>query len=435
MDINSAYKKLKILSVDNRSILTLIGGTAGAQALNFLFSPITTRLFSPEVFGDLSVFTSITSIIGVIICLRYELAIVLPQDDSEGFSLVKLCFIFTSIISGFIGLLFLLYGKKIYSKFGANNLANYWYYVPISLFLTGVIQASNYWLIRMRQFVVLSWNKVIPVLVVNLISIGLGFAGMIGIQARLFSNLLGSIATIAILAKVILPEISRRKHLAKFSYKDIIKKYNSFLIYDVWGALLNNLSWMLVPILMNFYYGSNSAGQYSIGLRVIQIPASLIGASITQVFLKNASERIYNRNLYNYCIETLKKLLIYTAPFALFMFFFGKILFQFVFGKRWNLAGTYTQILSPWALLWFCASPMHSIFTITQKQNIYLAFSILNLLTRFLSLYLGKLLGSDTLGIIFFSISGFIIYGISLIVALQEAKRSDTANTNVKEYT
>ena len=432
MKISEALaKRRKSLSSDSKSVLTLIGGTTIAQALNFIFSPITTRLFSPEVFGDLSVFTSITGIIGIIICLRYELAIVLPKDDDEGFSLLKLCFIFVAIISILAGAVFLFAGNKIYASFGAPNLVQYWYYVPISLFLTGIIQACNYWLTRTRQFVVLSWNKVIPVIVVNVVSIGLGLLGNRALGARLFAIFLSNIANIAVLAKAVAPEFISKKHETHSNYRQLIRQYENFLIYDIWGALLNNLSWMIVPILMNAYYGSNAAGQYSIGMRVIQIPASLIGASISQVFLKNASERRYSKTLYNYCIETTKKLFKYTAPIVIILFFLGKPIFHFVFGDKWDIAGLYSQILAPWAMLWFCASPMHSVFTITQRQNIYLFFSIINLATRFLSLYLGKMLNSDIWGIAFFSISGFIVYGLSLVLALIEAKKNDLRQSHI----
>jgi hypothetical protein len=61
---------------------------------------------------------------------------------------------------------------------------------------------------------------------------------------------------------------------------------------------------------------------------------------------------------------------------------------------------------------------------------VYLIFSIVNLATRFLSLYLGKMMNSDIWGIAFFSISGFIVYGISLILALREAKKSDLSPAN-----
>ncbi len=405
----------------------LVGWTTIAQGLSFLFSPITTRLFSPKVFGDLSVFTSITGIISIVICLRYELAIVLPQDDDEGFFLLKLCLFFAAIISVVAGFVFLVGGEAIYTKFGAKNLARYWYYVPISLFLTGIIQASNYWLTRTRQFKVLSWNKVLPVLALNLVSIGLGFAGNVRIGARLFSILISNIVNIAVVAQAIAPEFKAKKHARHYCYKELVKRYKNFLVYDIWGALLNNLSWMIVPILMNIYYGSNAAGQYSIGMRVIQIPAGLIGASVSQVFLKNASERRYNKTLYPYSVEITKKLFKYTIPIVIVLLFWGKPLFHFVFGDKWDVAGVYTQILAPWALIWFCISPLDNVFIITQRQNVFLVFSVLNLATRFLSLYLGKRMNSDIWGMVFFSVSGFVVYGITLLLALREAKRSDMA--------
>jgi len=418
-------KRRKSLSSDSKSVLTLIGGTTIAQALNFIFSPITTRLFSPEVFGDLSVFTSITGIIGIIICLRYELAIVLPQDDDEGFSLLKLCLIFATIISILAGIIFLFAGNAIYVSFGAPNLVQYWYYVPISLFLTGIIQACNYWLTRTRQFVVLSWNKVIPVIVVNVVSIGLGLLGNRALGARLFAIFLSNIANIAVLAKAVAPEFISKKHATQSNYQQLIKKYKNFLIYDIWGALLNNLSWMIVPILMNAYYGSNAAGQYSIGMRVIQIPASLIGASITQVFLKNAVDEKYKKKLYPYTVNLAKKLFIITLPIALFFLFLGKEVFKVLFGQKWGLAGQYMQILSIWSIVWFISSPISSIYTIVQKQNISLITSTLNLVTRVLSLYLGRLLNSDLIGIMLFAFSGLIVNSLSIYFCLQIAKKSD----------
>jgi O-antigen/teichoic acid export membrane protein len=209
---------------------------------------------------------------------------------------------------------------------------------------------------------------------------------------------------------------------------ELVGKYKNFLVYDIWGALINNLSWMIVPILMNSYYGSFAAGQYSIGLRVIQIPASLIGASIYQVFLKNASEKRYKKELYAYTKSVSKKLFFYTIPFAILLLILGKDLFIFIFGSKWDVAGQYTQILAPWAIVWFVSSPISSIYTVLQKQNISLITSILNLVTRFLSLFLGKLLNSDIYGIILFSISGFFVNGLSLYFCFKLAKRNDLTN-------
>jgi O-antigen/teichoic acid export membrane protein len=421
--ISSIKNKLKSLSGDKKSVLALVGGTTIAQGLNFIFSPIQTRLFSPEVFGELSVFTSITGIVAVIICLRYELAIVLPKEDDEGFALLKLSWLFAGIISFLSLVIFGFWGAQIYTFFNAPALAHYWYYVPITLLLTGIIQAANYWLTRMRQFTVLSYNKVLPVLAVNLVSIGLGYAGDRALGARLFSVLISNIVNIAVIAWVIIPDLKRNHK--NYKTTTLVGNYKNFLLYDIWGALINNLSWMIVPILMNYYYGSFAAGQYSIGLRIIQIPMSIIGASIGQVYIKTASEKRYTKELYSYTVAITKKLFLYTIPFALVLLLFGKPLFTFIFGDKWSVAGIYAQILAPWAVFWFIANPISTNFIILQKQNISLFTSTLNLITRFFSLQIGAKLDNAIIGILIFSISGIFVNCLSIILNMHYANKND----------
>ncbi len=46
-----------------KNIITLGGGTATAQIIPILISPIITRLFDPNEFGVLATFTSLTAIL------------------------------------------------------------------------------------------------------------------------------------------------------------------------------------------------------------------------------------------------------------------------------------------------------------------------------------------------------------------------------------
>ena len=416
--------KIAAFSDDRKSILALVGGTTIAQGLNFLFAPIQTRLFKPEVFGELSVFISITGIISIIVCLRYELAIVLPEEKDEGFSLLKLAITFAALVSIPSLFVFGVFRTPIFEFFNAPGLAKYWYFVPLTLFLTGVVQASNYWLTRERKFTILSYNKILPVLAVNFVSIGLGFAGERALIARLFSILVSNLVNISLLAWVIIPEF-RIDRKSEYQNRDLLKKYKNFIVYDIWGALINNLSWMIVPILMNTFYGSFVAGQYSIGMRVIQLPASVIGASIGQVFYKSANERKNSKTLYKYTLSIIKKLFVFTSPFAIILLIFGKVIFTKVFGQEWELAGKYVQILAPWAIVWFISSPISSIYPVFMKQNISLITSSLNLITRFGALYIGSVYKMEILGLILFSFSGIIVNCLSLFLCIKITKDND----------
>ena len=71
-------------------VLKLAGGTAIAQILSILASPIITRMYGPEAFGLSALFASITGIVAVVACLRYELAIMLPEKDEDAANLLAL---------------------------------------------------------------------------------------------------------------------------------------------------------------------------------------------------------------------------------------------------------------------------------------------------------------------------------------------------------
>ena len=51
-------------------VLKLVTGTTLAQVITVLAAPVISRLYGPEAFGFLTLFTSITSIIGVVACMR-----------------------------------------------------------------------------------------------------------------------------------------------------------------------------------------------------------------------------------------------------------------------------------------------------------------------------------------------------------------------------
>ncbi len=63
------------------NIAVLATGTALAQIIPLLASPILTRLYSPEAFGLFAVFIAIIMSISPAVMGSYELAIVLPKRD------------------------------------------------------------------------------------------------------------------------------------------------------------------------------------------------------------------------------------------------------------------------------------------------------------------------------------------------------------------
>ena len=64
-----------------KAVSVLVGGTAFAQLIGFICLPILTRLYTPEDYSVLGVYVAIVSILSVVSCLRFEIAIPIAKSD------------------------------------------------------------------------------------------------------------------------------------------------------------------------------------------------------------------------------------------------------------------------------------------------------------------------------------------------------------------
>ena len=69
-------------------VLKWVSGTASAQLINVLASPLLLRLFGPDAFGVFALFSSIVGILVAVFTFEYELAIMLPKADADAASIV-----------------------------------------------------------------------------------------------------------------------------------------------------------------------------------------------------------------------------------------------------------------------------------------------------------------------------------------------------------
>jgi O-antigen/teichoic acid export membrane protein len=65
------------------NVLKLLSSKIASQAITFVTAPIIARIFLPEHFGTVQLFSSISGVIVVISCLRYELSIPPGRDKNE----------------------------------------------------------------------------------------------------------------------------------------------------------------------------------------------------------------------------------------------------------------------------------------------------------------------------------------------------------------
>lgn len=348
----------------SKNVVTLMTGTAVAQAIPIAVSPILTRLYTPEEFGALGLFLSITSIFVTLASGRYELAIILPKKDSDAINLLALGFIICTCVSFATFLTILIFNKKISLALGNEEIGLWLFLTPISIFLSGVFNLLNYYNTRCKNYKDIRNAVVFKSIAMAITQVILGIikTGAIGlISGQLISQIISN----GKLVKNITTDNSIR-HIKTTKLIALAKKYKDFPKFTMWAGLANSLSQNINNFFISTLYNLTYFGYYSFAEKILGMPASLIGSSIGQVYYQEGSrEQQTNGTVYHSFIKTTKRLITIGVPFYFVLYFTVEDIFYYVFGADWVTAGSYAKILIPLFLVRFVVSPL----TITNQIN------------------------------------------------------------------
>jgi lipopolysaccharide exporter len=401
----------------SRDVITLVQGTSVSLIITILASPVITRLYGPEAFGLAALFTSITGILGVIACLSYEPAIVLPKSDKEAANVFGLCLLIVVCVSVATIPVLLVFQQPITEFLKAPQLAQFFWLIPPTLLVSGSFLALNYWNTRTKHFNRLSIARITSSVTTTGTQLGSGFLGFASGGILIYANILGQLVSACVLGLQIM-----RDHLSFFKQNitwermtEAFIEYRNFPKYQVMGSLINTLSWQIPIFLLSYFFSKTIVGYYSLGMMVIMTPMTLIGAAIAQVFFQRAAMAKHDGSLSSIFTDTYTFLIKISLFPILLLTFIGKDLFVFVFGPLWGDAGFFIQILSVFAASLFISSPLSSILPILGKQKIGFILSSISLVLRFISIYIGGIFGSAPLAILLFSLSGMVGYGSTSI--------------------
>ena len=409
--------------------MKLVSGTTIAQLLVVLASPLLTRFFSPEAFGLLAIFTSLTGILAIIVCMRFELAIVLPESNEEASNILALSLIIAVIFSILIAPIIYFFGSTLSNWLNAPNLNSSMWLVPLVVFFGGLGMghpALNYWATRTRSFKQMSITRIIGVTMTVITQLGFGFTGIVSATSFVGASVAGSVLSPLVLAAIVWKK-DKNLFLQSVKWKQIfssVKRYRKFPLYGTWSAFLNNISWQLPVLLLSSFFSTTIVGYYSLGFRILQLPMNLVGNAISQVFFQRAAEAKAQGTL-TQLVEELFQLLVNISLLPiLILTIISRDLFIIVFGPDWAEAGLYLQILSVWAFFWFISGPFSTLFAVLERQELQLKWNILTFTTRFVSLVIGGLMQDARLAIILFSFTGVLIYGYKVYINLFLSKVS-----------
>lgn len=359
-----------------RNSATLIIGTVFAQLIPILFQPLLRRMFTAEEFGTAALYVTAVGMLVAIANLKYESAIVLPEEDQEANHLVAGGVLITALIALILWLLIFLNQSWIVQRFSlANEEAWYLHLLPLSVFLVSSFQCFNLYLIRKKAFKDAARNKVYRRTTEAAAQSASGYFG--SSTGLLLGNLVGDIINF-------FGGFWQAKRLGlnfAFHLQNILptlQKYWRFPIYHAFPSLLNTISLTLPVFIVNAAFGKAQTGQFDLSRMVLSLPMALISISLSQVYLQHQAERIRKQEA---IVPDFKKvsltLLLLSLPLAIFLLFFASPLFAFVFGPEWRLAGQLTGVLIFGQTLKFVVSPLSSTLVALQEVRFSALWQIL----------------------------------------------------------
>ena len=408
---------LKLKNEFVKNILTLMTGTAMAQAIPVLISPLLTRLYSPEQFGMWALYMSLAGIFGAIANGRYELAIMLPEKRSVAINLFWLSCGIAFVFALLIGIGVIFFANDIAALMANPGFAPWLYALPVSVLLVGSWQALSNWHNREKNYKKMAYARVIQAITNAGVALSLGF---LGFEQGLVVSLL---ASQAVIVAVLLYGANLGKITSKFEVKKAAIRYKFFPQFDIWSALLNTASVQLPILLFATYFTSEVVGQYALAHRVLSLPMSLVGGAVAQVFFQKAARLRTDKAAFaSLALNTYVKLILVGAISMSIVTFYGENLFSLVFGKNWQQAGQFGSYLSLWLVFVFAASPISNIYTILERQKLGLILNIIMFTARVLSIVIPANAGCSVdevvlffaaIGTLLWILQSFLLLGLS----------------------
>ncbi len=417
--------KISQLSDFKKNILTLMTGTAIAQAIPIAISPILTRLYSPEDFGILALYISIAGIFSVIATANYEAAIMLPKKESDAAHIVVLAITIALLLSVTLFIVMIFFNQHIAGLLQNESLAPWLYLIPLSILLTGIYQTFGYWNNRNKQYRQLAISRVAQSATAGGVKLAVGIT-LMKQSGLIIGTIFGQIiSTLYLGALIINKNHSLIKKVKKVKVIALARKYINFLKYSTPGAFFQTISTNSMSIIINILFNTTVVGLYYFANTIIRAPLNLVFSSLAQVFHQRAVE-LYNDDrtqLLHYTQNIQYKILLLLLPFTIFMWLFAPSIFEFIFGESWKIAGEYLRYFLPIVFFSSLYAPISSLIDILGEQKFEMLWKISFFLSQVVSLYSCSLFFDFKISILIMSIFGSIHY-IYIDYYLKQVMRS-----------
>jgi len=409
-------KFLTKTEVKKNLTISLVGVGLG-QLIHLLITPVISRIYTPEQFGDFSLFLSIIGILTSISLMKFDLALIICDKDEVGsiYKIIQRLCLALFFVSLCVVFILFLYKHE---------------YLEIAVFSTiGLIVFNQFWSLRailnkFSFFKVLALSKIYENTINGISTIAIGILGFKDI-GLFIGKILGVLTAVLFFR-------NKTKNISPKSSKDLkhlFSKYSTFPKYSFPAELINNLNVNSIIFLFTYFFTSLEVGFIGLTSRVLLVPTNFVSISFLDVFKQKAVSDYKDHGQFDTIFLKFFGVLFFLAlMMILLMSLFGPTLFEFFFGEKWLKAGIYAKYISVLYALRFVSYPLSFSFEITGKNHINLFFESVYLVVGLAVVVITYLLTkNDVTCLSVYSLTLSAIYLIHILLAYLNSKKASSA--------
>ena len=347
--------------------------------------PFLMKLYGPLGYGYYSLYASIMMFAGMIVCLRYDVALPVIKNKKELIGAV-------SVSIYFIGLFFILLSIVSVSLYVRNN-ENFVYSLSISfgVLFVGLNNICNSLILRYSMYNKLSIVKTFFGLFSALYSFI--FYKIFDVKYGLICANIAAYASCFVIGVFFLMREINFNNL--FSSKYVwfaFLKHKEFALYNVPQAISDGLRPIAIASLISNYYGSVFLGIYHIANQLLTTISNVVIQPSSQLFYKLLYEK-NTKDILDFKSKYEKIIFVGGFCFILLLFFVAAFEEEYFYSEKWVGLPVDLIIMFPIVFFNLILAPFVNIFYVHKMQKYFmmvgLSYNIIAAFGLAASIYFG----------------------------------------------
>ena len=370
---------------------TLLSGNVVAQGIAFLSYLLLSRLFTPKDFGLYNIFYSYIEVLIILSTCKYELAVVVADDDEEAAQMARL----TMRMNALVSLALLTLAGMLLLTGTSPMPPALLLLIPPMVFFCGTTRVYTFLCNRLKQYRTIAASEVTT-------SVG-------GVAAKIAFGLLNALWTplhlLGLPVGTILGKVAGNIYLRRkcaslkppqqpaAPARQLLGKHRNFPLYVAPKELISSFSANLPFLWLSLYFDSAAIGLFSLALTFTMRPVGILSGAFEKVFYADAAAKMRDhadsaesRSAVRRFLLTLNAMAL---PVVAVAFLFAEPILTFFFGSQWVGTGYYLRCLLPWMWVLLNVNSLTFVANIFSTQRVDLVIQLCQLALRVAALAVG----------------------------------------------